>query len=37
VTDLQQKVSLRALGVEISMADIYEDIIFPIKKSSTKK
>ncbi len=40
VTDFQQKVSLRSLGIEISMADIYEDIVFPIlpvKKTHAKK
>ena len=30
--DINNSVSLRSLGVSISMADIYEDIIFPVKK-----
>lgn len=31
-TDINNLVALRALGVSISMADIYEDIVFPVKK-----
>ena len=30
-TGIQNSVSLRSLGVTISMSDIYEDIIFPVK------
>jgi Uma2 family endonuclease len=31
-TNVENAVTLRSLGVSISMADIYEDIIFPLKK-----
>ena len=31
-TNVENAVILRSLGVSISMADIYEDIIFPLKK-----
>ncbi len=34
--DINNSVSLRSLGVSISMTDIYEDIIFPIKKTNQK-
>lgn len=30
-TDIKNSVSLRSLGITISMSDIYEDIIFPVK------
>jgi Uma2 family endonuclease len=36
-TDINNLVALRSLGVSISMADIYEDIIFPEKKSKLRK
>ena len=31
-TDLNNSVKLRSIGVEISMLDIYEDIVFRMKK-----
>ena len=31
-TNIDNSVTLHALGVSISMADIYEDIVFPVKK-----
>jgi Uma2 family endonuclease len=31
-TDINHLVPLRSLGVSVSMADIYEDIVFPVKK-----
>jgi Uma2 family endonuclease len=31
-TNVENAVMLRSLGVSISMADIYEDIVFPLKK-----
>jgi Uma2 family endonuclease len=36
-TDVNNLVALRSLGVSISMADIYEDIIFPEKKIRRSK
>ena len=35
-TDINNLVPLRSLGVSISMADIYEDIVFPVKKTRRK-
>jgi Uma2 family endonuclease len=35
-TDINSLVPLRSLGVSISMADIYEDIVFPVKKTLRK-
>jgi Uma2 family endonuclease len=35
--DINNSVALRSLGVSISMADIYEDIIFPEKKLKKRK
>jgi Uma2 family endonuclease len=35
-TDINHLVPLRSLGVSISMADIYEDIVFPVKKTRRK-
>jgi Uma2 family endonuclease len=29
--DMNQSIALRSLGVSISLADIYEDIVFPVK------
>lgn len=34
--DINNLVPLRSLGVSISMADIYEDIVFPVKKTRGK-
>jgi Uma2 family endonuclease len=34
--DINNQVPLRSLGVSISMADIYEDIVFPVKKVKQK-
>jgi hypothetical protein len=31
-TNIENAVTLRSLGVSISMADIYENIVFPFKK-----
>jgi Uma2 family endonuclease len=31
-TNIENVVNLRSLGVSISMADIYENIVFPLKK-----
>ena len=31
-TNIDNSITLHALGVSISMADIYEDIVFPVKK-----
>ena len=31
-TNIENAVSLRSLGISISMADIYENIVFPVKK-----
>jgi Uma2 family endonuclease len=36
-TDINNLVALRSLGVSISLADIYEDIVFPEKKSKNRK
>ena len=35
-TDINNLVALRSLGVSISMADVYEDIVFPVKKTRRK-
>ncbi len=35
-TDINNLVPLRSLGVSISMADIYEDIVFPVKQTRRK-
>ena len=35
-TDINNLVPLRSLGVSISMADIYEDIVFPVKRTKEK-
>ena len=31
-TDIDNSINIRSLGVTISMADIYENIVFPVKK-----
>lgn len=32
-TDINNSINIRSLGVTISMTDIYEDVVFPVKKN----